>query len=77
MLPMHCRAMDPITLRLETETIEELDEEAEDKGFANRTEYLRWMIQNRESIDPDTVEKLSEYEERLQRLEKEVLGDGE
>jgi len=70
-----CSVTDP--LRLESETIEELDEEAEEEGFANRTEYIRWMIRNRESLDPNTVEKLSEYEERLERLEEEVLGDDE
>lgn len=42
--------MDPITLRLEAETVEELDAEYGERGFRNRTLYLRHLIENRDMV---------------------------
>lgn len=64
--------MDPITIRLEDEEIAELDAEAKDRGFANRTEYIRWILRNRNGIDQNTAKVLKEHEERIKKLEEEV-----
>jgi len=39
--------MHPITLRLPTELLSELDEEANEAGFSSRSEYIRHLLQNR------------------------------
>lgn len=39
--------MHPITLRLPTNLLSELDEEADDAGFSSRSEYIRHLLQNR------------------------------
>jgi len=39
--------MHPITLRLPTDLLSELDEEADEAGFSNRSEYIRHLLQNR------------------------------
>ena len=63
----HRSSMDPITLRLPTETLEEVDDEAEDRGLS-RAEYLREVVENRN----EHVEKLSDYESELEELRTEV-----
>lgn len=63
--------MDAITLRLESETIEELDAEYEERGFRNRTLYLRRLIEQRdvvfdeEGTEIDAAERLSDHDEQL------------
>lgn len=59
--------MDPITLRLPTDTLKEVDKEAEAEGLS-RAEYLREVVENRHADD----EMLSEYEEKLSDYENEV-----
>ena len=39
--------MEPTTLRLSTEMLEELDQEAEAAGFSSRSEYIRYLLSNR------------------------------
>ena len=39
--------MHPITLRLPTDLLSELDEEADEAGFSSRSEYIRHLLQNR------------------------------
>ncbi len=39
--------MHPITLRLPTDLLSELDEEADESGFSSRSEYIRHLLQNR------------------------------
>lgn len=63
--------MDAITLRLEPETIEALDEEYEERGFRNRTLYLRHLIGKRDAIFDeegaaiDAAERLTDHDEQL------------
>ena len=67
--------MDPITFRLEPETIEELDDEYEERGFRNRTLYLRHLIDKRDMVFEDqerrqdtgieAIEQLAEHDEQL------------
>jgi len=40
--------MEPTTLRLSTEVLEELDSEAEAAGFSSRSEYIRYLLANRD-----------------------------
>jgi Arc/MetJ-type ribon-helix-helix transcriptional regulator len=42
--------MEPITLRLPSELLEELDSEAEDAGFSSRSEYIRHLLLNRDQL---------------------------
>lgn len=66
-------AMKPCTIRLDHDEVDELDREAEQRGFGNRTEYLRWIIRNRPAVEPTTAEtldgRLDELEERLEQVE--------
>jgi predicted DNA-binding protein len=63
--------MDTITIRLEPETVEELDAEYEDRGFRNRTLYLRHVIDKRDMIfdeegaEIDAAERLTNHDEQL------------
>lgn len=69
--------MDPITLRLEAETVEELDDEYEERGFRNRTLYLRHLVDNRDLVFEvedqqqgqeagfETSERVAEHGEQL------------
>lgn len=59
--------MENITLRLEAETIEELEVEADEHGVS-RSEYIRNLIATRN--EHDAIRE--EYEERIEELEKEV-----
>lgn len=65
--------MEPITLRLEEDTLERVEDEADEEGL-KRAEYLREIVANRnehEEIRREYEEKLSEYEEKLERLRAE------
>lgn len=64
--------LEPRTLRLTSEEWDNLDDEAEDRGFENRTEYIRWIIRNRNGIEQNTAERLNELEERLDAVEAEI-----
>jgi len=63
--------MDAITIRLQPETIENLDEEYEERGFRNRTLYLRTLIDQRDAIfddeggEIDAAERLAEHDDQL------------
>lgn len=72
--------MKPTTIRLPEELLDKLDEEAREHDFANRTEYLRYLIDNRELVvsialeeRKDRVrslaERVEELEERMEDLE--------
>ncbi|MFC6764025.1 ribbon-helix-helix protein, CopG family [Natrinema soli] len=66
--------MEPITLRLSTDTLDDVDNEAEEQGLS-RAEYLREIVENRhehEEIRSEYEAKLSGYEEKLSELETEV-----
>src|SRR5699024_12077584 len=67
--------MDPITLRLEPKVIEELDDEYEERGFRNRTLYLRHLVEKRDMVfeseqdqdgtEIEPAEQLAEHGEQL------------
>lgn len=65
--------MEPKTIRLDQEIWEQLDQEADDQGFATLTEYVRWILQNRAAIKQPTAEpveeRLAELEKRMDRIE--------
>lgn len=71
--------MEPQTIRLDQDEWEQLDREADDQGFANRTEYVRWILRNRSEIknpSADAIgERLAELEERMDRFESELEDD--
>lgn len=63
--------MTPVTLRLDDETVDELDREADVFGFSNRSDYLRHVIEQRElpAQDIDTArEQLSLLDEKIEYL---------
>ncbi len=68
--------MEPITVRLDADELEQIDEEAEQRGFNNRAGYLRWIIHNRPSVEKTTAEtldeRLSDVEEKINRIESEL-----
>ena len=59
--------MEPITLRLQSNTLAEVDSEAEDRG-ESRAEYIRELIEHRHDYEA----KASEYEEKADELQREV-----
>lgn len=59
--------MDPITLRLPTDTLDEVDREANEKGLS-RAEYLREIVEKRH-VDDET---LTDYESEVERLRSDV-----
>ena len=78
--------MRPITLRLQEELIEGLDEGAEQAGFSSRSEYIRYLLANRDSSNnfgttsfasttetPDDIGKqLNSFADRLDSVEARV-----
>lgn len=65
--------MQVTTIRLEENTLEALATEAPEHGFRNRTEYIRWILENRERIHENTTgDSLEELRERVDDLEATV-----
>lgn len=66
--------MDPTTLRLQENTLEELDEEFEEFGFDDRASYLRYIIKNRAVVmEENTPEQVSPIRDRMDELEQRLL----
>lgn len=74
--------MKPTTIRLPEELLDRLDEEAREHDFTNRTEYLRYIIDNRELVVSIALEqrkdrvrsladRVEELEDRIEDLETE------
>lgn len=72
--------MEPNTLRLSSETWDDLAEEATKKGYRNRSEYMREIIEDRDVSCSNTIEyddiQLDEILERLEQLEEEIDSGG-
>lgn len=68
--------MEPTTIRLDADELDQIDAEADERGFSNRAEYLRWIIRNRPSVEKDTAEslndRLSDLEAKVEQLESEL-----
>jgi Arc/MetJ-type ribon-helix-helix transcriptional regulator len=70
--------MHTVTARLGDEFVAELDAEYEDRGFRNRTEYIRHILEHRDAIftdhpaESEAGEQLSEHEERLADAESRL-----
>ena len=70
--------MDPLTLRLEEETIENLSDEHEERGFRNRAVYIRWIIGQRdrlfeeEGAEIDVAERLADHDEQLSEHDGQI-----
>jgi len=52
--------MKPVTIRLDEDLVDALDEEADDRDV-NRTEYVRNILRNRETVRDNTRDNTSEY----------------
>jgi len=65
--------MEPNTLRLQQNTWEKLSDEAEERGFRNRSEYIREIIAQRDVIFENTndydEDDITELVERIEALE--------
>ncbi|MFB6170901.1 MAG: ribbon-helix-helix domain-containing protein [Haloarculaceae archaeon] len=65
--------MKPTTIRLPEDLLDRLDEEAREHEFANRTEYLRYIIDNRELVISTALERRADrvrsLAERVETLE--------
>lgn len=70
--------MEPITLRLPTDLLEELDTESEEAGFSSRSEYVRHLLFNRPDLsqlattDGSTATPETERVEELDQTVDEV-----
>lgn len=68
--------MQPQTIRLDTEEWEQLETEAGERGFGNRTEYIRWILRNRHAIEEPTSEsvedRMAEMEARIEAIEAKL-----
>lgn len=76
--------MQVTTIRLEENTLDDLEDDADAHGFRNRTEYIRWLIDERERIhenttssseDPETVEQLRERVDDLEDTVADLVED--
>lgn len=47
-------------LQFEPEEVDQLDEEFEEKEFGSRINYLRFIVRNQSSIEPNTTERLDD-----------------
>lgn len=63
--------MHTVTIRMDDEDVEELDAEYEERGFRNRTDYIRHIIDGRDAVfaeepaESGADEQLAEHDERL------------
>lgn len=66
--------MEPITIRLREDELQELSEEAEEQGFSSRSEYIRRILRNRDEHGGNTELNTSEhvFGDRLDDLEQRV-----
>lgn len=68
--------METFSIRLKEEVLDQLEREADERGFGTRTGYIRWIISNRPSVEPSTAqtleEQINELEERLAAVEAQV-----
>lgn len=58
-----------VNVRMDPDIVAQLDEEAEERGLS-RSEYVRWMIRNRDVLDVEAT--LDEHETRISALEYAV-----
>lgn len=69
---------DPISMRLEEETIEDLSGEYKERGFRNRAVYIRWIIGQRDVLFEDdgggidAAERLADHDDRLDDLDNRL-----
>ncbi len=68
--------MEPTTLRLPENTLDALDREYTEYDFDNRTEYIRFILDNRgvvmENTEPNTGATTNPLRERVEELERRV-----
>ena len=64
--------MQSVTIRLEEDTIEEIEAEVDGGGYRSRSDYLREVIQRRNEI-----EELEQENERLRRRVEALIEDRE
>ncbi|MDY6776176.1 MAG: ribbon-helix-helix domain-containing protein [Halobacteria archaeon] len=60
--------MKTLTLKIDEETLDELDDEVEERGYSSRSEYLRKIIEKRHEVD----EVREEYEKNLEKLRNDL-----
>lgn len=70
-----------LSVELDDDTVDALESERELFGFENRSAYVRWIVENRGSIDQgsdhgkllaDHGERIADHGERIARLERRV-----
>jgi Arc/MetJ-type ribon-helix-helix transcriptional regulator len=70
--------MHTVTARMPDEFVDELDAEYEERGFRNRTQYIRHILEHRDAIftdqpaESDVAEQLAEHDERLADAESRL-----
>lgn len=64
--------MQIVTVRLDEDLVDDLEAEAEERGFSNRTEYIRNLLRNRERIRENTTENTIDYDGRLGAIEERL-----
>ena len=62
--------MEPITLRLPTDLLEELDTESEEAGFSSRSEYIRYLLLNRPNLSQMATTEGSTATPETERIEE-------
>jgi Arc/MetJ-type ribon-helix-helix transcriptional regulator len=68
--------MKTITLNIDEETRDELDEETDERGYSSRSEYLREIIDSRHEAD-EVRQELDQAEARAEDLRRQLQERGE
>lgn len=61
---------DVLSIRLPTDEVEGLHEEADELGFDSTNKYVKWLLKHRDP--PDNLHPLEVYNDRLNTLEDRV-----
>ena len=74
--------MDPITLRIQTDLLSEIESEAEDLGYSSRAEYIRQLLQHRrptrellatdDSVQLADPKRIATNEEDIRELQQQL-----
>ena len=58
------------TIQLDEDELEALEEEATERGYSNRKDYLRFIIRNRDRVFAD--QSMEDVIERIEQLEQQM-----
>jgi Arc/MetJ-type ribon-helix-helix transcriptional regulator len=68
--------MKTLTVKIDEDTVDELDTEADERGFSSRSEYLREIIDSRHEAD-EVRQELDQAEARAEDLRRQLQERGE